>query len=259
MSRADDLLALPRSVYLGLWTRHVGSGSDPLRTAVDAVEGDDEPHTVAEEDGAALADGTLAGLVAAWAAGPRTVAAVLPAPGDPAGVPAGVSAAAVEAGECVLVETPDGAWAAVPEVEAFGSSLEPGHLVTWRVHRVPSWSTTVLGNLGTLAEAEQELRGVLGSATDALTSLDVARWRPDAAETIARLRGEGEPGWALPPELDGRRLRVLALAARLRGIVRLATADDGGAVNLWQADQRSTALREVDRAARRALSAATLG
>ena len=39
--------------------------------------------------------------------------------------------------------------------------------------------------------------------------------------------------------------------------VLLATADDGGAVNLWQADQRSTALREVDRAARRAMSAAT--
>ena len=50
---------------------------------------------------------------------------------------------------------------------------------------------------------------------------------------------------------------MLASAARLRAIVTLATADDGGAVNLWQADQRSTALREVDRAARRALSAAT--
>ena len=32
---------------------------------------------------------------------------------------------------------------------------------------------------------------------------------------------------------------------------------DGVAISLWQADQRSTALREVDRAARRAMSAAT--
>ena len=62
----------------------------------------------------------------------------------------------------------------------------------------------------------------------------------------------------MPPELDGRRLRVLVSAARLRAIVELATADDGGAINLWQADQRSTALREVDRAARRAMSAATI-
>ena len=51
-------------------------------------------------------------------------------------------------------------------------------------------------------------------------------------------------------------LRVLSLAARLRAIVALVTADDGGAVNLWQADQRSTALREIDRSARRAMSLA---
>ncbi len=47
-------------------------------------------------------------------------------------------------------------------------------------------------------------------------------------------------------------------AVRLRAIVDLATADDGGSVNLWQADQRSTALREVDRASRHAVGAATL-
>ena len=51
-------------------------------------------------------------------------------------------------------------------------------------------------------------------------------------------------------------MRVLASAARLRAIVALATQDDGAAVNLWQADQRSTALRDVDRMARRAMAAA---
>ncbi|WP_158068926.1 hypothetical protein [Cellulosimicrobium sp. CUA-896] len=51
---------------------------------------------------------------------------------------------------------------------------------------------------------------------------------------------------------------MLEQAVRLRAIVELATVDDGGAVNLWQADQRSTALREVDRASRRAVGAATL-
>jgi hypothetical protein len=60
----------------------------------------------------------------------------------------------------------------------------------------------------------------------------------------------------LPDGLDGRRAAVLASAARLRAIVALATQDDGAAVNLWQADQRSTALREVDRMARRAMAAA---
>ncbi|HEX5332865.1 MAG TPA: hypothetical protein VFW79_09480, partial [Cellulomonas sp.] len=105
---------------------------------------------------------------------------------------------------------------------------------------------------------ERDLRAALTQATRALAALDVARWRPDAAEAIAALRSDGDPGWRLPRGIDARRVRVLASAARLRAIVALATADDGGAVNLWQADQRSTALREVDRAARRAMSAATL-
>ena len=51
----------------------------------------------------------------------------------------------------------------------------------------------------------------------------------------------------------------MQLATRLLAIVDLATDDDGAAVNLWQMDQRSTALREIERTARRALSAATYG
>ena len=46
-------------------------------------------------------------------------------------------------------------------------------------------------------------------------------------------------------------------AARLREIVALAAQDEGGAVNLWQSDQRSAALRDVDRLARHAISAAS--
>lgn len=256
----DDLLDLPRSVVLALWARHVGAGAGPLEHAVRAVEGDDEPHEVegapGHDDGAPA---SLAALLADWSSGPRTVAAVLPAPGDPSGAPATVSTAALEAGECVLVETPRGASAAVPHVTPFGSTLEPGHLVTWRVVPVEPWSTVLVGRLGSPAEAELELREALRQATEALASLDVARWRPDAAEAIARLRGDSAPVWDLPEQLEPRRVRVLTLAARLRGIVTLATSDDGGAVNLWQADQRSTALREVDRAARRAMSAVTVG
>ncbi|WNB86822.1 hypothetical protein [Cellulomonas sp. ATA003] len=257
MDATSDLLALPRSVLLALWAQDVGAGAGPLQQALAAVQGDDEPHAVrVGEDGTPGEDG-LAGLVAAWASGPREVAAVLPAPGDLAGVPAAVSTLAVDAGECVLVHSGTGSFAAVPVVEEFGSALEPGHLVTWEVRAVPEWRTRLLGSLGSLADAERELRLALISATEALASLDVARWRPDAAEAIAALRSEVGPGWPVPHTLDGRRLRVLASAARLRAIVTLATADDGGAVNLWQADQRSTALREVDRAARRAMSAAT--
>ena len=252
-----DLLALPRSVLLALWLQGVGTGSGPLQRALAAVQGDDEPHEVSAGDDAGLAGDALADLFTAWASGARDVAAVLPAPGDLAGVPAAVSRAAVDAGECVLVRTAAGSFAAVPTVEEFGSALEPGHLVRWEVTTVPDWRTALLASLGSLADAERELRLALISATEALASLDVARWRPDAADAIAALRSDTGLRWPVPPELDGRRVRVLASAARLRAIVSLATADDGGAVNLWQADQRSTALREVDRAARRAMSAAT--
>ena len=258
MEPASPLIELPRSVLLALWLQRVGAGAEPLHRAVRAVQGDDEPHTVTDGD-EALVPGAenLPDLLAAWASGPREAAAVLPAPGDVAGVPATVSAAAVAAGECVLVQTPLGSFAAVPGVEAFGSVFEPGHLVTWAVCRVPDWRTGMLGTIGTLPESERDLRGALVSATEALASLDVARWRPDAAATIASLRSDADLGGQVPPGLDGRRLRVLVTAARLRAIVALAADDDGGAVNLWQADQRSSALREVDRAARRAMSAAT--
>ncbi|WP_338068174.1 hypothetical protein [Antribacter gilvus] len=247
----DD--GLPRSVVLALWLQGVGDTS----AAVKSVQGDDEPHEVVGLPG--FPDGTdLDTLVTTWTLGPRTVCALLPAPGDAAGVPAVANLAATDAGECVVITTPAGSWAAVPAVTAFGSHLERGHLVRWDLIAVPEWSTLLLGAIGSLSDAERDLRTSLVRATDALDSLDVARWRDDAADAIERLRQTHTGTWPVP-QLDGRRARVLELAARLRAIVALGAVDDGGAVNLWQADQRSTALREVDRTARHAMSAATLG
>lgn len=250
---------LPRSVVLALWLQGVGDMSD----AVACVEGDDEPHRVHGLPG--VWDGTdLDTLLATWTAGPRTVAALLPAPGDPAGVPVAANHGATAAGECVVVTTPDGSWAAVPTVTPFGSRLERGYLVEWQVHAVPDWSTGLFGAIGSLSDAERELRSSLITATDALDALDVARWRDDAREAIERLRSADTGHWPVP-QLDGRRARVLQLATRLRAIVALGSydadgrPDDGGAVNLWQADQRSAALREVDRTARHAISAASFG
>ncbi|MEL7975217.1 hypothetical protein AAG589_05090 [Isoptericola sp. F-RaC21] len=254
-----DPTALPRSVVLALWLATVGAAPGVV---VRSVQGDDEPHGVSglpgHDDAADAADASLRDLVTAWLAGPREVCALLPAPGDLAGTPAAVSADATDAGECVMVATPTGSWAAVPEVTTFGSALEPGHLVAWQVRPVPAWSTHVAGALGSLADAERDLRTSLVTATDALDALDVARWRDDAADAIERLRSGSTDGWPVPT-LDGRRARVLQLATRLLAIVDLATVDEGGAVNVWQSDQRATALREVERTARRALSAATYG
>lgn len=256
----SDLLALPRSVLLALWLGRVGAGAAALQEAVRAVQGDDEPHDVEppDHDDVLPGVGDLPALLAAWASAGRRVAAVLPVPGDVSGLPPHVAAPAVDAGECTLVEVDGRAWAAVPEVVTFGSVHEPGHLVTWRVVPTTPWALRLPGVVGTLPEAERALREALTTATEALVGLDVARWREDAAEAIVGLRSDADPGWPLPAGLPPRALHVLARAVRLRGIVALATADDGGAVNLWQADQRSAALREVDHAARRAMAAATL-
>ncbi len=245
---------VPRSVLLAVWLDARPSAGIPLDRALNAIQLDDEPHTVA---GWAEEEISLRAALSAWSRHPVVCAALLPVPGDVAGVPAAVSAAAVEAGECVLVETDGRFFAAVPAVERFGSVYESGHLVRWDVRDIPSWRTAVLGQVGSLADAERRLRTGLLQATEALAALDVARWRPDAAEAIAGLRRTTPAGWGPPPSLDARRANVIATATRLLAIVRLATEDDGGAVNLWQADQRSTALREVDRIARHALAAAS--
>lgn len=253
-----EALDLPRSVLLALWL----AAPEPDRgTLVDAVQADDEPHRIRDVGSAAVdvagaRAGSLAGLVAALDGLPREVAVVVPAPGDLGATPAVVAQDATEAGECVLVHTPDACLAAVPVVERFGSHLEPGHLVTWHVADVPDWRLAAHGSTGSLADAERELRQGLVEATEALMRLDVARWRPEAADTLASIRDLELPAWRLPRGLEGRRMRVLASAVRLRAIVALAGQDDGGAVNLWQADQRSTALREIDRMARRAMAAA---
>lgn len=257
MESPDRLLELPRSVLLALWLQGAGAGAGELRRAVRAVEGDDEPHVVTGADEVVPAGGTLDELVAAWASGPRQAAALLPVPGDVSGLPPTVAEVAVDAGECVLVAVDGRCWAAVPDVTAFGSVYDTGHLVTWTVHGVPDWRPRLPGVVGTLSEAEQSLRDALRVATEALAGLDVARWRPDAAAAIATLRSDADPGWPLPTRLAPRAVRVLVEAVRLRAIVALATSDDGGAVNLWQADQRSAALRHIDAAARRAVGAAT--
>ena len=258
MDTHDELLMLPRSALLALWLPAATAGRVPVARASRAVLGDDEPHVLTGAPDVVPDGGTLEDLLAAWAGSPCATAALLPVPGDVSGLPPGPADAAVEAGECLLVHDGSRSWALVPDVVEFGSVHEIGHLVTWTLHAVPDWRHRLPGVVGTLSEAEQALRHVLREATEALAGLDVARWRPDAAQTITALRSEADPGWPLPPGLPQRAVHVLASALRLRAIVDLATADDGGAVNLWQADQRSAALRHIDHAARHAVAAATL-
>jgi hypothetical protein len=280
------VLDLPRSARLAAWgTAVLADAADPS-AAIRAVTGDDEPHTVVVADavdepeaggkvpapwddpvetapvavpelppGAGLVD-LFAALVNARATGLRLV---LPAAGDVLGLPGPpwFNAVAVEAGECVLVElAAGGALALVPQVTEFGSEAEPGALVEWHLYAVRPSRVT---DLGSVAEADLELRTALDAATRELARLDVARWREDAAERLALLRDGGvEPG-LLPPTVPPRCLRVLATAARVRAIVELAGEDDGGSVTGWEAGARTGALRDLERVSRRAVVAAVNG
>jgi len=179
---------------------------------------------------------------------------VLPAPGDPLGLPgpADVNSEALDAGECALsVGGPP--LALVPVVEEFGSAYETGHLVSWRVHSTEPLRVT---DVGSVAEAERHLREALLHATEQLGDLDVARWRPDAASRIDGLRTGRGPTDLLPPDCPPRSARVLDLAWRVRGIVELAREDDGGSVSGWEATRRTEALRGLEDVSRRAVVAA---
>lgn len=249
---------LPRSVLLASWGTAALTGGASADQARVAVEGDDEPHGVVVRGGAPVAScdgGDLAGLLSALrAAGVAGLRVVLPSPGDVLGLPgpAAVNAEALEAGECVLtVGGPP--MALVPEVEGFGSRWEPGTHVTWHVLDCEPSTVTDVGSLG---EAERELREALLSATAALDDLDVARWRPDAAVRLQSLRRGVVSEATLPAGTPPRAVRVVDLAWRVRGIVELAAEDDGGSVSGWEATRRAEALRGLDRTGRRALVAA---
>lgn len=245
-------LALPRSVLAALWLPHVRSLGDVTR-AGRAITGDDEPHRAV----VGRAQLNLAALFAQWVP-VRTVAATLPVPGAPGGTPGEVLTEALEAGECLVVGTARGSWTAVPEVRAFGSALEPGATVTWHVREVADVDAALAAGVGSYADARAALTHALATSTDLLTRMDLAHTRPEAAAAVAAIAGAPDADWDLPPQVDPDRLVVLLRAARLRAIVDLARADDGASVTAWQVGRRAAALREVEIAARRAMSAATL-
>jgi hypothetical protein len=266
------VLQVPRSARLAAWGTAALRAQVSVQDAVRAVVDDDEPHTV-DVAGHAAGLPDLLGVLATR--GVRELRVVLPAPGDVLGLPGppAFNALALEAGECVLADDDDTSSGSalgptsgpvpspvgetgtgiVPHLEQFGSVWEPGTLVSWTVHATLRRRVT---HVGSLAEADRELRQALAEATTTLSTLDVARWRDDAAAAIADVRSGVLSRTALPPTAPPRALAVLATAARVRAIVELATQDDGAAISGWEATQRAEALRGLDAVARRGIVAA---
>jgi hypothetical protein len=184
---------------------------------------------------------------------PDQIRLVLPAPGDPRGLPGPgpFSTAALVRGEGVVA----GELGLVPEVtEHRSGSGDVWHTVTWQAHPV---RTVAPLDAPTPAEAEHDLSVALTETTEALMALDVARWRPELGEALTALR-RGSAGPELPPGYDPRSRRLYARASVLEQVLALAAQDPlGGALNGRQAEQRALALRPLATACRRALEAAS--
>lgn len=250
------VLVVPVSAVLAAWGNAWLVGHIGLDEAVDAVERAHGPQVVAaslagpdEPDDTPLRQH----LAALRAAGLSRLRLALPASGDPLGMsgPPQLNAAGIEAGEVTLADVPGEPLGLVPAEDRRGSSYVG---VRWTAHAArPNVPDTP-----SLPEAEQQLTVAMRDSTETLLQLDVPRWHPDAAQTLAALRGgpADEPPIDLPPGYPPRAHRVAALAARLALVLDIALSDEGGAVAASEMEGRRGVLRDLDRAIRRARVAA---
>lgn len=230
-----------RCGLLAAWASAWLGGRVPYDEVIEAVVGSDH-HEVRglPETRGPVPLGWL--LTAARERGERRLSVVLPAPGDPRGLPgpgpfttaALSSGAAVRGGTLGVV--PD---SADSRVEWTSYLLTPGGPVT-----------TPVG----VAEADETLRTAVREAARELAALDVARWRPEVAGLA---RGDRAPRLRLPPGHSGRALGLLERAHRLAEVLELAFADTpGGALTGHEAGARDAALRPLATAVRQAMTAA---
>lgn len=224
-----DHLDVPTSVILALWA------PVPSSHGVALVEGPDGTHRVLDDDGVTS--------LAHWMDSQRPfirVTALLPSPADPwPGL-----GAALETGQALLAETRGRRCLLTP--------MASGTSATWRVvdltTSVPPFSAS---------QARRDVHGATEAAIDALGALDLARQRPDLADTLTDLVTAVLDPALVPPRLSPRRRELLERSLRLEGIVSLALADDGAAATAWQARSRAEALRPLQQVARHGVASAT--
>jgi hypothetical protein len=231
---------LPPAARLAWWGTAWLRGHAVTDLVLDAVIGGDATHVVAglpgDEGTATLVQG-LAGL---RRLGATSFGAAFPAEGDPLGLggPAPFNREALDAGEAVVVE-------------GAGLGLVPhrtGAAVVWTVHPAGRRQLPDVG------EADRGLRRGLLETAEALAGLDVARWRPEVADRLMDLRHR-EP-LAAPDGVPARCVDLAARGLQASGIVELALEDDGGSITAYEVQERRAALVPLDRAGRRALTAA---
>ncbi|MGH3648306.1 MAG: hypothetical protein ACRDTM_14165, partial [Micromonosporaceae bacterium] len=228
----------PFSARLVPWVRAWRAGLVPYDDVAHRVSGDAE-HVCRDLPGSWRDVPLAEALTTLSALRPEQVRLVLPAPGDPRGLPGPgpFTGAALLRGEGVIA----GTLGLVPELtEHRSGSGDVWHSVTWLGFGFDT-EPAPPPDAAQPAEAESELSVALTESTDALASLDVARWRPELGEALTALRRTGT-GSELPPGYDPRSRRLYARASVLRRVLALAAEDPiGGAVNAYEAQQRAAA------------------
>lgn len=240
-----------RSARFVTWARAWRAGTVSYDDVADETAGDEE-HLVADAPDT-WTDIPLREAVKALAKlHPDEIRLVLPAAGDPRGLPGPgpFSAAAMEAGEGVVASR----LGFVPQVHTHTSgSGDTFETVVWQTY--PLAEAPVFGE-PSAAEAEADLSTALADTIAELTRLDVATWKPELAGSLAALR-KPDSGSDLPPGFSPRARRLYARANVLDRVLALAAeVAPGGAVNGFEAQLRDAALRPLMVACRRALMAA---
>lgn len=216
------------------WLRGEAAPDD----VIDAIQLGELPHTVSGLG--ADPESLLVALAGLRHRGATSVGAAFPAEGDPVGLggPVRFNSAALEAGEAVVC--PEAATGLVPQ--------RVGPTYQWLAHEAGRRQLTDVG------EADRGLRAALLAAADQLARMEVARWRPEVADELLNLRRVSAV--VAPPGVPPRCVELAARALQALGIVALALEDDGGALTAGEAEARRAAIVPLDRAGRRALTAA---
>ncbi|MFB9251391.1 hypothetical protein ACFFWE_24380 [Sphaerisporangium melleum] len=226
----------PISATLVAWGNAWLAGHAGLDEAVDRLEHAAGPQVVSSEVTEVPLRRFLADL---RAEGVSALRLSLPAAGDPLGLtgPPPFTMAAVDAGQAVTIVLPGRCLGLVPAPDRRGSSYSG---VRWSAMPADCTPPDVPG----LAEAEHALTTAMRAATDALSRAE----GPGPGHPALRATDDG-----LAPGYPARAHRVAALTARLASVLRLA--DERGLTS-GQIAVRGQALRDLDRAVRRARVAA---
>lgn len=232
-------MQLPDAARFAWWATAWLRGHEGVDHVLAGITGEDAVHVVAD---AAQPDAPAArlldGLLDLRAAGATSAGLALPVEGDLLGLggPVDLNDAAVEAGEAVVA----GPVGLVP--------LRTGASVVWR--SLPA----ARRQLPDVGEADRGLRQTLLDVANALAALDVARWRPEAADALMNLRHL--PDLGAPAGTPSRCVELAGRGTAALEVVALALGADGGAISAEDVRRRRDALRPLDAAGRRALVAA---